>query len=80
MLLASKNQGILTIAIDQVYQIPFNDLADNIDKDLSRVPEDYGKLENTKKTQTSVKGLLGLVSFRVVNGSGRTLKLSQPMG
>jgi hypothetical protein len=55
MLQASKNQGISTVATKQVYQTPFADPANDMDEDLSKVPEDYGKPENTKKLRLWLK-------------------------
>jgi hypothetical protein len=55
MLQASKNQGMSTVATKQVHQTPFIDLANDTDEDLSKVPEDYGKPENTKKLRLWLK-------------------------
>jgi hypothetical protein len=46
---------MLTVATKQVHQTPFADPANDIDEDLSKVPEDYGKPENTKKLRLWLK-------------------------
>jgi hypothetical protein len=55
VLQASKNQGMSTVTTKQVHQTPFADPANDTDEDLSKVPEDYGKPENTKKLRLRLK-------------------------
>jgi hypothetical protein len=45
-------KGLKVSTIELIYGTHYEDPADNMDEDLSKVPEDYGKSKNTKKLKT----------------------------
>jgi hypothetical protein len=47
-------KGLEVSTMELVYGTRYKDLANNMDEDLSKVPEDYGKSKNTKKLKTQL--------------------------
>jgi hypothetical protein len=48
-------KGLKVSTIELIHGTRYKDPADDTDKDLSKVPEDYGKSKNTKKLKTRLQ-------------------------
>lgn len=77
---ASETENIMDIsAVELVYWGCYKDPANDTDEDLSKVPEDYGRLNNTQKLNLQLKDRWAQLVSMSTSFLNRCLLMDQPL-